>query len=150
LAALTKQEPITSEPNIVDKSSSQKQFAEEIVQIEEASYVAPQVSNAIVSKTEARPEPVRRPDVTPFTPEHAVSTGVPSFGELPHDVQANIPDFNVSVHMFHADPAQRRIRINGQMYTEGKSLQQDLALLEITRYGAVFDYQGHKFRLNVR
>ena len=79
-----------------------------------------------------------------------MSTGVPSFGELPYDIQEQIPNFNVSVHMFHADPMQRRIRINGQMYTEGKSLQQDLALVEITRYGAVFDYQGHLFRFNVR
>ena len=52
--------------------------------------------------------------------------------------------------MFHADPLQRRIRINGQMYTEGKNLQRDLALVEITRYGAVFDYQGSLFRFNVR
>ena len=75
---------------------------------------------------------------------------MPSFGELPYEIQEQIPDFNVSVHMFHEDPSQRRIRINGGMYTEGKYLQQDLALVEITRYGAVFDYQGHLFRLNVR
>jgi len=36
------------------------------------------------------------------------------------------------------------------MYTEGKQLQQDLKLVEITRYGAVFDFQGNLFRLNVR
>jgi|GEM_PF-2164760 len=82
--------------------------------------------------------------------QQAVSSGVPSFGELPYTIQERIPDFKVSVHMFHADPLQRKIRINGHMYTEGKSVQQDLALVEITRYGAVFDYQGHLFRYNVR
>jgi len=87
-----------------------------------------------------------------FKEQHAqaVRSGVPSFGELPYDIQEQIPDFNVSVHMFHKEPLQRRIRINGQMYTEGKSLQKNLALVEITRFGAIFDYRGHLFRLNVR
>ena len=82
--------------------------------------------------------------------KRAVDTGISEFGELPYDVQENVPDINISVHMFNEDPSNRRIRINGRMYTEGTNLQQDLALVEITRYGAVFDYQGHLFRLNVR
>ena len=80
----------------------------------------------------------------------AVNTGVSDYGELPYAVQEKIPDLSISVHMFDEDPMQRRIRINGRMYTEGSSLQRNLALVEITRYGAIFDYQGHVFRLNVR
>lgn len=148
LAKLQKQEPLVNEANVVEPKVIEPKIIEqqELVQIEAASYIAPKAN---VTKT-ARPEPISRPEVSPIVPKHAVSTGVPSFGELPYDIQEQIPDFNVSVHMFHADPMQRRIRINGQMYTEGKSLQQDLALVEITRYGAVFDYQGHLFRFNVR
>lgn len=128
LSKLEKQDTVVNEPKFIEQQAFeqndlQKHIADELVQIEKANYVAP---------------------------KHAVSTGVPSFGELPYEIQEKIPDFNVSVHMFHADPNQRRIRINGNMYTEGKNLQQNLALVEITRYGAVFDYQGHKFRLNVR
>ncbi len=110
---------------------------EHFVEIEPANYVA---EEKILPKSK----------VSHVAPKTAVSTGLPSFGELPYDVQERIPNFNVSVHMFHADPNQRRIRINGSMYTEGKKLEQDLALVEITRYGAVFDYQGHLFRYNVR
>jgi hypothetical protein len=129
------------------------QVAEELVHIKAASYVVPD-ANALKTNTQkiVTEEVISRP-VTPVHQkqhEQAVRSGVPSFGELPYDIQEKIPDFNVSVHMFNADPVQRRIRINGHMYTEGKSLQQDLALVEITRYGAVFDYQGHLFRLNVR
>ena len=113
------------------------EVTEPIVEIEPASYVV---------NDEIKPEN----KVSHVKPKKAVSTGLPSFGELPYDIQERIPEFNVSVHMFHADPSQRRIRINGNMYTEGKSLEQDLALVEITRYGAVFDYQGHLFRYNVR
>ena len=81
----------------------------------------------------------------------AVNTGVSDFGELPYDIQEKIPDLGISVHMFNEeDPTQRRVRINGRMYTEGASLQRDMALVEITRYGVIFDYQGHVFRLNVR
>ncbi|MEM7400716.1 MAG: general secretion pathway protein GspB, partial [Pseudomonadota bacterium] len=126
LAKLTpKNEPVVHEVN------------EQLVEIEPANYV---VEDKILPKSK----------VSHVEPKTAVSTGLPSFGELPYDVQERIPNFNVSVHMFHADPNQRRIRINGNMYTEGKKLQQDLALVEITRYGAVFDYQGHLFRYNVR
>jgi len=154
LAALSKEEAITNKVN-----KDVDQVAEEFVQIETASYVAPSKANAFETNSPKISSPklntieeFNRPEVPAYKKqrEQAVRSGVPSFGELPYDVQERIPDFNVSVHMFHADPVQRRIRINGQMYTEGKSLQQDLALVEITRYGAVFDYKGHLFRFNVR
>ena len=149
LAALSKEEAITNKSN-----KDVDQVAEEFVQIETASYVAPSKANAFETNSQYinSKEEFNRPEEPAYKQQHgqAVRSGVPSFGELPYDVQERIPDFNVSVHMFHADPVQRRIRINGQMYTEGKSLQQDLALVEITRYGAVFDYQGHLFRFNVR
>lgn len=141
LAALKKQE--TAPPK---SSPLALEVEEELLKIETVNYVAPELavssnkhSNKSVSKTTYKKQH-----------EQAVRSGVPSYGELPYDIQEQIPDFNVSVHMFHDDPSQRRIRINGQMYTEGKSLQQNLALVEITRFGAVFDYQGHLFRLNVR
>jgi len=141
LAELTKQEVAPG------KSSQLSQdVEEELVQIEVASFVAPE---PVVK--EAQPTETSVPS-SEFKEQHAqaVRSGVPSFGELPYDIQEQIPDFNVSVHMFHKEPLQRRIRINGQMYTEGKSLQKNLALVEITRFGAIFDYRGHLFRLNVR
>jgi len=170
LAELAKEEALQSESNINTSQQTEQQVLEEniqlrqfddgLVQIETANYVAPAVNSKQVARVDVEPEikPEIKPETeklvrseeTPATPKHAVRTGVPSFGELPYAIQEKIPDFNVSVHMFHVDPTQRRIRINGSMYTEGKSLQQDLALVEITRYGAVFDYQGHLFRFNVR
>ncbi len=81
---------------------------------------------------------------------NAVNTGVSEFGELPYDIQEKVPDLNISVHLFNQQPALRKVRINGRMYTEGANLQNDLALVEITRYGVIFDYRGHLFRLNVR
>jgi len=151
LAAIAEEEKIASKPN-----EHITQVAEELVQIETASYVAPSKEHAVETKTPRIniEEEINRPkvEVPAYKQQHekAVRSGVPSFGELPYEIKEKIPDFNVSVHMFHADPVQRRIRINGQMYTEGKSLQQDLALVEITRYGAVFDYQGQLFRFSVR
>lgn len=148
LSSLTKQKAVIDEPKLIEQNIFvEDQVADEQVQIETASYVTPK------SNTETNTDSVEDnspPAIAVAAPKHAVRTGVPSFGELPYDIQEKIPDFNVSVHMFHAEPNQRRIRINGNMYTEGKSLQQDLALVEITRYGAIFDYQGHKFRVNVR
>lgn len=155
LAEVSKQETMPTRTNALKQEA-----AEELVQIEIATVATSYVTSE-TPVTELRSAKISAPAATvapsrsqspAYKQQHeqAVSSGVPSFGELPYDVQEKIPDFNVSVHMFHTEPSQRRIRINGQMYTEGKSLQQDLALVEITRYGAVFDYQGHLFRLNVR
>lgn len=148
---------IAQEDKTVNKSRTlTDQVAEELVQIKAANYVVPDVDTSETNTQKIVTREVNSQPIAPAYQQHeqAVRSGVPSFGELPYDIQDDIqekiPDFNVSVHMFHADPIQRRIRINGHMYTEGKSLQQDLALVEITRYGAVFDYQGHVFRLNVR
>ena len=80
----------------------------------------------------------------------AINSGVTDFGQLPYVVQEQIPEIQVSVHMFHEDPMQRRIRINGRMHTEGASLQSGLLLKEITQYGAIFEFQDHKFRMNLR
>ena len=132
------------EKNAESSSVHKDAIDESLVEIQNASFVEPDFTSQ--NKTNKNLEQ----ENTSVAYKTAVSTGVPSYGELPYDIQEQIPDFKVSVHMFHDDPNQRRIRINGNMYTEGKTLQQDLALVEITRYGAVFDYQGHLFRLNVR
>ena len=152
LSKLVKAEAVNNKTKLAEeKVFEHNQVANERVQIETASYVVPEVdANHTKIVSQSAVTPVATKQSTKHAPKHAVRTGVPSFGELPYDIQERIPDFNVSVHMFHAEPNQRRIRINGNMYTEGKRLQQDLALVEITRYGAIFDYQGHKFRLNVR
>lgn len=143
LAALENVEAIVDEREPFLTKIEEKQ-----VQIKTANYTAPEEHVSATKKEEN----VSLSQVSHYKSQHekAVNSGVPSFGELPYEIQERIPDFNVSVHMFHADPQQRRIRINGQMYTEGKSLQQDLALVEITRFGAVFDYQGQLFRFSVR
>jgi len=117
---------------------------EELVELNPASYVVPDTTpdtNVVVEQ---------HTQLSHVVDKKALDTGLPSIGELPYVVQEKMPPFNVSVHMFHADPEQRRMRINSNMYTEGKQLQQDLKLVEITRYGAVFDFQGNLFRLNVR
>ncbi|MEJ2114589.1 MAG: general secretion pathway protein GspB [Gammaproteobacteria bacterium] len=147
LAELAQQKPMPSVANIPKHEVAQKEVTNEIVKIETASYIAQEIE-----VPETYVSVINKPEMHRYKQQHqkAVSSGVPSIGELPYDIQGKIPEFNVSVHMFHADPEQRRIRINGQMYTEGKSLQRDLEIVEITRYGAVFDYQGHIFRLNVR
>ena len=139
LAESAQQEPIIDEDII---------FVEEQVEIETASYVTLNDIHERIEEVENSNTIQPQTKVTPHV--QAVNSGVPSYGELPHAIQEKIPEFNVSVHMFHEDPIQRRIRINGQMYTEGKNLEQGLALVEITRYGAVFDFQGYLFRLNVR
>jgi len=129
---------VTTENELVDEASSP------IIQNEPNKVPSDEEPITLASLDAAQPH-VTTPQLA-----IAVNSGVSDFRELPYDVQEKIPDLNISVHMFNEDPTQRRIRINGQMYTEGKALQPGLSLVEITRLGAIFDYQGHAFRLNVR
>lgn len=143
-------------------TANNENFAEDNVEhqnssLQHESSITPENKNTIIENenlydestvvANASLEPI---SVTPLQFATAVNTGVISFGELPYDIQQQVPELRISVHMFNIEPSQRRIRINGRMYTEGAAMQDELALVEITPYGAVFDYQGHTFHLNVR
>jgi general secretion pathway protein B len=90
---------------------------------------------------------------------HVVSAGITRYEEpqglvmereeLPPDVQQHIPLMEFSAHVYSTNPMQRSIVINGRFMEEGDRLTSDLLLDEITADGAIFNYQGQRFRQGV-
>jgi general secretion pathway protein B len=64
---------------------------------------------------------------------------------LTPEQQANLPKFQMSVHVYNLDPSRRFILINGLKYGEGARTREGLKVAEIRLDGAVLDYQGHPF-----
>lgn len=71
------------------------------------------------------------------------------FEELPAETRAEMPEIKIGVHFYSDTPASRRASINGRLMREGQPIDKDLALVEITRQGAILSFQGRKFTMPV-
>ena len=69
--------------------------------------------------------------------------------DLSRDTKQHIPPMNFTGHVYSSSAIQRSIIINGNFMEEGDALNNDVTLTEITSRGAVFDYQGILFEVNV-
>ena len=74
---------------------------------------------------------------------------VPSLNELPYSVQKEIPKIAISVHIYNAQQDARKVRVNGRLYHEGQTVNENLLIEEITSYGVVFNYQDTLFKVNL-
>jgi general secretion pathway protein B len=69
--------------------------------------------------------------------------------ELPPSLRLSLPDLTISGHFFDAGSSSRVVIIGGRTLHEGQTVAPGLKLEQITRDGAVFSYQGYRFRENV-
>jgi general secretion pathway protein B len=67
--------------------------------------------------------------------------------ELPLAIRRELPELNLSIHVFSAEPAERFVLINGERRREGESLGEGARLAEISRHGAVVDFRDYRFLL---
>jgi general secretion pathway protein B len=73
--------------------------------------------------------------------------GLPSIHELPAPVIAGLPQLNLELHVYSAEPAQRFVIINGQRLHEGAQLKEGLTVEQIVQEGAILNHQGTRFLL---
>ena len=69
--------------------------------------------------------------------------------DLAENIKQNIPPMNFTGHVYSSSRIQRSIIINGGFMEEGDALNDNISLNEITSRGAVFNYQGTLFSVNV-
>jgi general secretion pathway protein B len=69
----------------------------------------------------------------------------PMFWQLPYNLRKDLPAFNVTMHVYSADPAKRFVVINGDRKAEGDTLGTDIALREIRNDGVVLEIKGQRF-----
>ena len=82
------------------------------------------------------PPPLPRAPVPPAPPSQPVKG-------LPPDA----PQLIISGGVYSADPAQRRLIVNGQVVKEGADLGSGVVLQQITEGGVVLAFRGAQYRL---
>jgi general secretion pathway protein B len=60
-------------------------------------------------------------------------------------LRGQLPEFQMSVHIYDADPARRFVYINGRKLRENDESREGLRLERIVADGAVLSYQGESF-----
>jgi general secretion pathway protein B len=74
---------------------------------------------------------------------------IPLYGSLPQSLRQRLPELSISFLAYSQKPSERIVSINGRILREGQTIADDLTLEEITSAGAVLNYRGDQFRLEV-
>jgi hypothetical protein len=74
-----------------------------------------------------------------------VPAEVPARDALPSELRADIPAFQLEVHRWHADPAQRFVVIHGRRIEEGGVVDRDLWLRVVRADGVVMQFRDAFF-----
>ena len=114
----------------------------------DAAKKAPVVSPPVADKPPATTG-TSPPPQAPTEKRAAPDGRVLSLGELPSDVRSSLPELRVSAHYYSAEPRSRFIRVNDQALREGQTGAPGLKLEKITPDGAVFSYQGYRFKMGI-
>jgi len=115
----------------------------------------PLVPNETFAKTEvvhAEVSPVVAPvqKKSSALTETAPQQQVLAFGELPLQIQQEIPTLNVQLHAYANQPSERLVSINNIRLREGELLMSGLRLEQITPDGMIFSYKGFRFQRGIR
>jgi general secretion pathway protein B len=78
------------------------------------------------------------------------AAGPPSVHELPFAVRRELPELNVTMHMFSADPQRRFVLLNGERARDGDTLESGLEVVEIRATEIVLRFQDTEFVLPLR
>ena len=106
---------------------------------------------AMSSTPPPAPDPSLVPElpavIPPPAPRPAAADAVPRIDNLPPQATAGLPEFNLDLHIYANDPAQRAAFINGRRYGEGDMLPEGVMVESITPEGAVLRHGGQRFLL---
>ncbi len=124
--------------------------AEEPANVKQAS-LSPPHRESIAQAAAAPVEKTQSHDAeTDFATDTTVyAEDLPEQFELPEDVQRTLPTITISAHVYSSKPQQRSMVINNQFLEEGDYVIDGLVLEEITRDGAIFNYNGLRFHNGV-
>lgn len=94
--------------------------------------------------TKSPKETQARTAVTGLTKGEAAP--LPSYADLSREVKDRLPELEISLHFYSADPARRMVRLNDRLLREGDTVADGLTIDEITQSSTVFDYHGLRFQ----
>lgn len=70
--------------------------------------------------------------------------------DLPLLIQRALPELQISMHAYSAQPEARLVRVNDKLLREGDSAAAGVRLEKITPDGMIFSYRNYRFRRGVR
>ena len=94
---------------------------------------------APASATPAAP-PAARPARPP-----ARAPALPSVWELPYSTRKDLPELQLTMHLYAPVPRERFVVIDGERYVEGDEIADGVTLREIRTDGMVLDFKGQRF-----
>src|SRR5699024_10098901 len=100
----------------------------------------PDTGGESAAAPEARPEPA------------PLNEGVSEYlriWELPLSTRRNLPELDLTIHVYSPREAERFVLLNGERHMVGDSVK-GAHIVEITRDGAVIDFESHRFLLEPR
>jgi general secretion pathway protein B len=100
---------------------------------------------ADVATAQPNAAPAKPADAIQMAPTASAAPAVPQYYELAYSVRKDIPQFNLSMHVFAADPAARFIVVDGERKVEGDAVKEGLVLREVRTDGIVLEFRGQRF-----
>lgn len=100
---------------------------------------------ANVATAQPNAAPAKPADAIHMAPTAAAAPAVPQYYELAYNVRKDIPQFNLSMHVFAADPSARFIVVDGDRKVEGDAVKEGLLLREVRTDGIVLEFRGQRF-----
>ncbi|MGS0681335.1 general secretion pathway protein GspB [Shewanella sp. 125m-7] len=116
----------------------------------------PENKNNLLAAFEAALKDVERNNsvATPVTeekldpiPTTAKSDAIPKYGQLPAGLQLQVPEFNISAHVYSSVADNRWLNVDGAELQEGDSIQGKLTIVEIRPRDVVLAIQGTEFKV---
>jgi general secretion pathway protein B len=100
------------------------------------------------------PQPQPHPDAALPPRPHPEATApppgtpkldIPTYYDLPFATRKALPQLNLSMHVYAADPKQRFVILDGTRMVEGDATTDAVTLREIRSDGVVLEFEGQRF-----
>ncbi|MEL4425395.1 general secretion pathway protein GspB [Shewanella indica] len=103
-----------------------------------------QAALADVEHRHSAEKPVSPPELDPIP---KTEEEVPPYGGLPAGLQLQVPEFDISAHVYASEPSKRWLNVDGAELQEGDSIKGILKVVEIRPRDVVLEIQGQRFRV---
>ena len=146
LATMTTAAPAAEAPAVeAPATGSLSELVEQTRPVTKAAAVATDPVTRAVIDTATRvaepPPPVSRISTPQITESYA------TFNDLRAQGVLQLPDLNLDIHVYGAEPEDRFVFINMSKYKERATLDEGPVVKEITHDGVVLEYRGTEFLL---
>lgn len=98
-----------------------------------------------VEYTKAAKTPVTEPKLDPI-PKLA-GDNIPKYGQLPAELQLQVPEFNIVAHVYSTNESQRWLNVDGAELQEGDMIGGKLKIISIRPRDVVLEIRGTQFKV---